>query len=110
LGIRFLKHIERTRVLAVLVPADSEDPAGEASLLMRELSAYSPLLAQKPACFILSKNDLLTKDSTTRVPAGWHSLSAVTGDGVASVLGRLKTLIDANSPQSLPSQDPEIAP
>lgn len=97
LGIRFLKHIERTRVLAILVPADSVDPAAEADVLLAELEAYSPLLARKPACFILSKNDLLTKDNRSAVPAGWYSMSAVTGNGVKDVLSRLKALIDESS-------------
>jgi GTP-binding protein len=97
LGIRFLKHIERTRVLAILVPADAVDPAAEADVLLAELEAYSPLLARKPACFILSKNDLLTKDNRSAVPAGWCSMSAVTGNGVNDVLSRLKALIDETS-------------
>jgi GTP-binding protein len=95
LGIRFLKHIERTRVLAILVPSDSADPAAEAGLLMRELTAYSPLLAAKPACFILSKSDLLTKDDHVPVPTGWLSMSAVTGDNVRTVISTLTAMIDA---------------
>jgi GTP-binding protein len=110
LGIRFLKHIERTSVLAILVPADSEDPAAEAKILMRELEAYSPLLARKPACFILSKSDLLTKDDCSPAPAGWLSMSAVTGDGVAAVLSRLKTILDAQAPADTLPQDAPAGP
>lgn len=94
LGIRFLKHIERTRVLAILVPADSADPMAEAGVLLRELEAYSPLLARKPACFILSKSDLLPKDNSASVPSGWFPLSAVTGHGVREILPRLLAMID----------------
>jgi GTP-binding protein len=97
LGIRFLKHIERTRVLAILVPADSEDPSAEADLLLHELVAYDPLLARKPKCFILSKSDLLTKDTAQSVPAGWFPMSAVSGDGVGAVLSRLKSMIDSTA-------------
>jgi GTP-binding protein len=96
LGIRFLKHIERTRVLAMLVPSDSEDPLAEAALLLHELEAYSPLLAQKPKCFILSKSDLCAETGRV-VPKGWHAMSSVTGQGVSTVLKRLKAMLDAES-------------
>jgi GTP-binding protein len=95
LGIRFLKHIERTRVLAVLIPADSPDPRAEAGVLLRELEAYSPLLAKKPLCFILSKSDLLKKDTAPAVPSDWFHLSAVTGEGIREIVFTLKAMIDA---------------
>jgi GTP-binding protein len=94
LGIRFLKHIERTRVLAMLVPSDSEDPLAESALLLHELEAYSPLLAQKPKCFILSKSDLRAETGSA-LPKGWLAMSSVTGTGVGTVLKRLKAMLDA---------------
>src|SRR5437762_3211285 len=48
LGIRFLQHVERTRVVAVLVPVDSPDPQATYELLLREAASYSPELASKP--------------------------------------------------------------
>jgi GTP-binding protein len=102
LGIRFLKHIERTRVLAILVPADSPDPQAEAGVLLRELEAYSPLLARKPHCLILSKSDLLTKDTPVKIPAGWMRMSAITGEGVREILFSLLTMIDAAGAPSAP--------
>ena len=50
LGFRFLQHVERTRVLAFLVPLDSEDPQATYRRLRQEIAAYSPALAQKHAC------------------------------------------------------------
>lgn len=94
LGITFLKHIERTAVLALLVPADSPDPRAEAALLVSELSAYSPLLAQKPALFILSKSDLVEGTKGLALPKGWRSMSAVTGRGVNAVVARLTRMVD----------------
>lgn len=94
LGIRFLKHIERTRVLAVIVPAMSEDPVAEAEMLVHELTEYSPILAEKPKCFIRSKADLLTEDSPP-LPEGWYEMSSVTGFGVPSVLAAFKKTLDA---------------
>jgi GTP-binding protein len=108
LGIRFLKHMERTRVLAVLVPADSENPEAEADLLQRELEAYSPLLAGKPKCFIMSKCDLVMETISTPVPVGWLSMSSVTGQGVDAVLKVLKTMLDAASSTDTDTEGPKI--
>jgi GTP-binding protein len=107
LGIRFLKHIERTRALAILVPADSPDPEAEAALLLAELSAYSPLLAQKPALYILSKTDLLSQlDAQPDLPKGWCSMSAVTGNGVNDVTLRLLRMLDETPIVPMPAQQP----
>src|SRR5690625_3223712 len=48
LGLQFLRHIERTRTLAFLIPADVEDPQAEYDLLREEVRAYSKELAEKP--------------------------------------------------------------
>ncbi len=61
LGLRFLRHIERTRTLAYLIPVTGEDPQGEYDLLRRELAEYSRELAGKPHCIVLSKADLLAE-------------------------------------------------
>src|SRR5687767_9063201 len=47
LGLRFLRHIERTRTLAFLLPCDSEDPQAEYELLRSELASHSDELVQK---------------------------------------------------------------
>ncbi len=62
LGLRFLRHIERTRALAYLVPVDCGDPQSEYELLRRELAEYSPELAKTIHCVVLSKSDLLPPD------------------------------------------------
>jgi GTP-binding protein len=59
LGLKFLRHIERTRTLACLVPVDADEPQAEYELLRRELAEYSDELATKPHCVVLSKADLL---------------------------------------------------
>ena len=93
LGIRFLKHIERTRILAIMVEATAENPESEAELLINELKQYSPVLAEKPKCFILSKTDLLPKGSIKDIP-GWLLLSSVTHFGVQEVIREFKKLLD----------------
>jgi GTP-binding protein len=59
LGLKFLRHIERTRTLAYLIPVDTDDHQAEYELLRRELAEYSSELAAKPHCIALSKADLL---------------------------------------------------
>lgn len=59
LGDRFLQHVERTRVLAYLVPVDSHDPQATYDLLRAEAHAYSPELGKKQHVVILTKTDLL---------------------------------------------------
>src|SRR3989442_11194799 len=63
LGLRFLQHVERTRLIAVLVPADSLDPQATYELLRREAAAYSPELAAKPHIVVVTKADLLPPDT-----------------------------------------------
>ncbi len=63
LGIRFLRHIERTRLLLYLIPADSEDPNLELSMLQNEIEKYSPELAKKPSIVARSKADLINDET-----------------------------------------------
>ena len=59
LGFRFLQHVERTRVLAFLIPLDSEDPKAAYDRLRHEVREYSETLADKEHVVILTKRDLL---------------------------------------------------
>ena len=59
LGLQFLQHVERTRLLALLVPLDASDPQAVYRGLRHELQAYSPELAAKPHVVLLTKADLL---------------------------------------------------
>ena len=59
LGFQFLRHIERTRTLAFMIPSDALDPQEEYDRLMTELRSYSEELAQKPHCVVFTKSDLL---------------------------------------------------
>src|SRR5213078_5305337 len=59
LGLKFLQHVERTRLVAVLVPVDSPDPQATYELLRREAASYSSELAAKPHVVAMTKLDLL---------------------------------------------------
>ncbi|MFY9463376.1 MAG: GTPase ObgE, partial [Candidatus Sungiibacteriota bacterium] len=59
LGIKFLRHIERTRILFHLVCAESAHPVKDYKTIKRELATYSKELAQKFEYVFLSKSDLV---------------------------------------------------
>ena len=91
LGLRFLRHIERTRTLAFLIPVDSPDPQEEYELLRHEIESYSETLASKPHCVLITKTDLLPPDEDApRIDApdawGQYSLSAVAHRGLDQLL------------------------
>ncbi|MBN1981749.1 MAG: GTPase ObgE [Chitinivibrionales bacterium] len=93
LGIQFLRHIERTRVLAILIESDAQDPLSQADSLLNEMNQYSALLSEKPKCFILTKTDLLSPDSIT-VPHGWFAISSATRQGIDEVLSHFSKLLN----------------
>jgi GTP-binding protein len=58
LGIQFLKHIERTRVLVFLIECTAENPKKQYATLLAELKAFNPSLAKKPQIVAVTKMDL----------------------------------------------------
>jgi GTP-binding protein len=65
LGIRFLKHLERCRVLLHIIdvmPVDGSNPVDNAFAIINELHQYSPKLAEKPRWLVFNKIDLLPED------------------------------------------------
>jgi GTP-binding protein len=94
LGLRFLRHIERTRTLAFLIPIDADDCQREYDLLREEVRSYSGELADKPHCLILTKRDLVPDDEaqpTIEAPDAWgvFSISAVARRGLDSLIEAL---------------------
>ncbi|RZF55813.1 Obg family GTPase CgtA [Acinetobacter halotolerans] len=66
LGIRFLKHLARTRILLHIVdvePIDGSDPAHNAKVIAAELEKFSPTLAKLPVVLVLNKLDQIAEDS-----------------------------------------------
>jgi len=92
LGLRFLQHVERTRMLALLVPVDSPDPQATYELLRKEATAYSKELAAKPHVVVLTKADLRTTHDTRRTMirtdagAPVVTISAVARQGIPELL------------------------
>lgn len=112
LGHQFLRHIERARVLCVLinlVPLDGFDPQEQLRVLMHELEAYQPELIERPRLVVGTKSDSVSHDAM----AEWDgiSMSAVTGDGLKQVVGKLAQLVkDAREEIPLPESTVIIKP
>jgi GTP-binding protein len=90
LGLQFLRHIERTRLLAFLIPVDSMDWQAEYDQLRNEIAAYSHALAEKPHCVVFTKMDLLGDDDAPPIEApdafGVFAISAAGRTGLDSLL------------------------
>jgi GTP-binding protein len=67
LGIQFLRHIERTRVLVFLIESVSEDPKRDYEILLNELASYDEDLAKKPKIVALTKTDLFDQAALKRL-------------------------------------------
>ncbi len=109
LGIQFLKHIERTRLLLHVVdlaPADeSIDPFKQIRAIEKELKRYNPTLLARTRWLVFNKADLLPADEAharakalvrrLRWKAPWFVVSAATGAGTREVVQRVMQCLDA---------------
>ncbi|MES2998835.1 MAG: GTPase ObgE [Pseudomonadota bacterium] len=102
LGIRFLKHLERTRLLLHVVdicPSDGSDPLSNIAIIEAELIKYSPELAAKPRWFVFNKIDLLStatleeyyqslkRKLSVDIPKGFQDVLRRTRTNARSILG-----------------------
>lgn len=90
LGLRFLRHVERSRVLLVLLDLAAPEgtpPQEQLRVLLHELEAYQPELLTRPRVVVGSRADVAT--------AAWDGpcMSSVTGSGLREVVGELATLV-----------------
>jgi GTPase len=105
LGIRFLKHIERTKVLVHLVdvsPYSGRDPVKDFSVVMKELAAFNPELARRPQIVLANKVDLLVEDRSrleavrklaARRKLPFFAVSAMKADTLRPFLAALTGLV-----------------
>ncbi|SDK79781.1 Obg family GTPase CgtA [Microbulbifer yueqingensis] len=120
LGIRFLKHLTRCRVLLHLVdlaPFDGSDPVENARAIEGELASFSPTLAGRERWLVLNKTDLvpageLEQRCSEIVNAlGWEGpvfrVAAIRGEGTAELAGRLMDYLEER--RAAEEADPELA-
>ncbi len=109
LGIKFLGHIERCRVILHLIDATEADPVASYRIIRGELSAYGAGLAEKEEIIALNKCDAVDDDEikqksklldieTGKTP---YQISAATGSGKMAVIYALNSQICANRHQEL---------
>jgi GTP-binding protein len=103
LGIKFLRHVERTRILVHLIDVADLDPSdilGTFNTINNELQLYSAELAQKPQFIVINKMDLTGADEAAeqfRTSLGDRDvmlISAVTGQGVKQLLSKIVQMIN----------------
>jgi len=102
LGHQFLRHVERARVLLVLVDlaeVEGKSPQMQEEVLIRELGEYDAQLLERPRMVIGTKSDVanLSWDGAT--------ISAVTGQGLGTLIGQMRQLVEkARTQDEQPTQ------
>jgi GTP-binding protein len=107
LGIRFLRHLTRNRILLHLVdmaPFDQSDPAEAALSIVRELGRFSPALARRERWLVLNKTDLLDADELQKRRAAviraldWqgpvYEVAAINGSGTDPLCGDIMVQLE----------------
>ena len=120
LGLEFLRHVERTRLLIHLLNGDSPDPLGDFQAINQELSLFKPELADKPQIVAFNKMDLpAAQEAWPAVQAAMEryglpaiAISAVTHENVPQLLYRVQEMLDALPPAFAEPEEelPEITP
>lgn len=104
LGHQFLRHVERARVLAILLdlsPYDGREVSSQLEILLNELKNYKPELLDRPRLLISSKADVATQDPLE----GSLLLSSVTGEGVQEMKYKLEILVKEAREAEITSSD-----
>jgi GTPase len=105
LGIRFLKHVERTRLIAHVVDtsdANDRDPILDFEIIERELSAFSPELAEKPMIVVATKLDATTNPEhleelrafAAKRGLEFYSISSASGAGIPELIRGMANMLD----------------
>ncbi len=107
LGLRFLQHVERTRVLAYLIPLDNPEPQEVYTRLRHEVREYSEALAAKAHVVLLTKRDLLAANAS--IPdldasdaAGILTVSSAAGTGLEELKEYLWKFVEAAKAEDAP--------
>ncbi len=123
LGIRFLKHLQRTRILLHLVdvaPIDPDaDPVHDAKAIVDELAKHDPALANKPRWLVLNKLDLIPEEEREekiaeflkayKQASGYDGpvfpITAITGDGTRPLIFALQEALEKMAPPDIEPDD-----
>lgn len=95
LGLEFLRHILRTKILLYLIDGSVNEIKSQLATLKKELELYDPNLVSKPAVVAVNKIDILSKAKLKKISNGKldgrvYQISALTGEGVAKLIKTLE--------------------
>jgi len=118
LGTRFLKHLERTRLIAHLVDtsdANDRDPIRDYEIIMHELASFSPELAAKPMILVATKLDAtINQDHLEELRAfaaerglEFHAISSATGEGIVELVRAMADALDRLPKPAAPAEAQE---
>ena len=118
LGIRFLKHLSRTRLLLHLVevlPVDGSDPVENARIIINELQKFSPGLAAKDIWLVLNKTDLLDAQALDELEQRFREslpwtgplfrIAALSQDGVTPLCEALMQAVESHRERLLGDEE-----
>jgi GTP-binding protein len=120
LGTRFLRHVERTRLLAHLIDtsdASQRDPIHDFEVIQNELASFSPALIAKPMIVVATKLDMTTDRTRLNELAKYcgerglefHAISSATGEGVKELVFSMADMLD-RLPREFVNLEPEDPP
>jgi GTPase len=109
LGIQFLRHIERTRLIAHLIDtsdASDRDPVRDFEVISGELAAFSEKLAEKPVIVVATKLDATTdrtrleklRDYCASRSLEFHGISSASGGGIPQFVRAMADALDRLAP------------
>jgi GTPase len=125
LGIRFLKHLQRTRILLHLVdiaPIDPDaNPVRDAKAIVGELIKHDPALADKPRWLVLNKLDLIPEEDrekavkdflkaykkATKYDGPVFSIAAISGEGTKPLIYAIHAALEQMARPEVPDEDDE---
>ena len=118
LGTRFLKHLERTRLIVHLVDtsdANDRDPIRDYEIIMHELASFSPELAEKPMILVATKLDATTnRDHLEELRAfaaerglEFHAVSSASGEGIVELVRAMADALDRLPKPVVPGETQE---
>jgi len=119
LGIRFLRHVERTRLLVHLIDTSDMaemDPVKAFEIIEGELGAFSEKLLDKPMIAVATKLDATTEQTKLeelkkfckKKGLEFHTISAATGDGVKELVRGIADALDKIPKEAVEDEDSEV--
>jgi len=94
LGLLFLRHIERTRLICYVIDPQADHPLETYNVLKNELKKYSQVLLEKPAVVVFSKKDSWSEDIPVKIlkkiPELKISISALSGEGINELIALIR--------------------